>query len=1385
MVYNRQPRIQQPRPGGTVKLPDAPAIPAKQESSPWISVGLPLAGIVIMVVAMLIFSQTSGSINWQMLMFTPIMLIGTLSGFLLTRSQKKKVQKEIETSRERFRQELSQADQELSGMKQAEETIRKTTDPSLEECLQRARSRDPRLGERRPEDADFLNLRLGLGKALVNFNIEKPQRQPNEEFEKELDFVDLLHKKYSRIDNAPILARFTQSGSAGISGRRVDVLETARALIVQACTHHWFDEVKIAVAVTPDSMAEWSWVSLLPHYHNRFQVDKVEKQDFGNLPFTSLLTRLEDELHKREQSVIAQKAVHSDGQQPGSLVPLPRLMIVFDYLPLGFSHPAIQLLLEKGKSLGVHGIFLTDMETHIPGECGISIKREVGAIRYNEIGARGYHRECNPDSFPRAEAEQFAKALALVPWPKHEQKFQAPETITFLEMFGKNRVEELPVRDWWNGKSPYGYMRAPIGAISATSNLIFDLNETDEAHGPHGLLGGMTGSGKSEVLKAIILSLAVTNHPYDLNFALIDFKGGAAFNELRKLPHTVGVMTDIESNATYAERVIHSLEGELIRRKVVIEEAREAFHFDRAHIDDYRKVPVRKPLPRLVIIFDEFAEFKQRNPESSKKLISISRQGRSLGVHLILATQNISAAVDPEIMQNSKFKICLKVAEPQDSMQMVGIPDAINLTRGRGYFAANNRLLFQSGYSGASYEVADKRTEPAKADSKLPFAFKPLMQTSIESKDRATFSGKTTQATAVINYINDEFEKLGLKKPPPVWAEPLSERLYLPDVLSKAIYGGWNRETWEPVHEWEASQKGTGDLILPIFGLLDQPKMQKQVPIQLNEEQGGNLMVFGSAGSGKSTLLRSIVTSLALTYSPRKVQAYILDYGGQSMLKALEAFPHVGAVVTRLEAERTERLIQLIRTEVNRRNNSMRDLRVDNWLDHNAKCGKVEQFPALFLIIDNFRDFKQSFESEFISDVTRLISGAQASGLFLVIASSLQSDIPNELFSNINQRVTFIQADKSEYFRLVGSPTDAKLAEDASKGLRPGRGLSKGEPPEEFQTALPCYGENDKEQTENLIELAEDMHAKWKSELPKPVKTLPYLATQPPETLHPGDNNFVSPIGLDFVSLQPVGMSLLNDGPTFLIGGVTRQCGKTTLLRTWLLGLAKMYTKSQLEVVIIDFHARTLTSLRHLPTVKSYVGNKLGLDEVLDTLLAEVERRQGETEQIYMSDPDNFDIKNVLALWAHILVVIDDYDRFSQSMGGPAEKLVDLVQRGQDCGISFIITGKLTDLPNSYIDKFIDRVKKSGCGVLLGGTEGIDEYNNTRRPTGSVPMGLPAGRGYIISRGQANMIQALAYWNENENPEDALRRWLKALKPATSTPTAIEQLESETTSDSD
>lgn len=1364
MVFNRQPRIQTPRPSRVVKLSPAPMVSAKQDSPVWISIGLPLAGILVMIIGMLVYSFFSKSSSpWGMLLFTPIMLISSLSSYLMIRNQKKKREEEVEVARNRYRQELVQQEAVLKNLKRTEEIIRNTTDPGLIDCLERAKKRDPRLGERRPEDGDFLNLRLGLGKALVNFPIERPEPQVSDDFPKELEFMEIIYRRYSRIDSAPIMARLGYCGSAGISGRREEVLDTARSLIVHACTHHWFDEVKIAVAVTPSSINEWSWTYHLPHYHSGFKVNKVSEDSHNRLPLPGLLSRLEEELQQREQSVIAQKMVNKDGQKGNALIPLPRLLVFFDYLPVNFSHPAIQLLLGKGPSLGVIGIFLTDNETHIPGECGITIKREHAALRYDEVGVRGYHRECFPDSISRPDAELFAQALATVPWPKNEQNFQPPETITFLEMYGVKRVEELKITEWWNGNSPYGYMRAPIGALSGSSQLIFDLNDKDGAHGPHGLLGGMTGSGKSEVLKAIILSLAVTHHPYDLNFALIDFKGGAAFNELSKLPHTVGVVTDIESNATFAERVIKSLTGEIERRKIVLEEARSAFGFGRSHIDEYRELPVRRPLPRLVVIFDEFAEFKQRNPEQSKKLISIARQGRSLGVHLILATQNISAAVDPEILQNSNFRICLKVAEPQDSIQMVGIPDAVNLTRGRGYFASNTRLLYQSAFSGALYEAHTESTNFKKIPN-IPFTHRPLPSSNIMTKDRSSFSGKKTEVSAVIDYINQQSEKLGLKKPSSVWVDPLPERLYLPDVMKKAFSGGWDGEKWQEVKEWDSVRAQDRQLILPVFGLLDQPARQRQIPIQIDEAQGGNLMVFGSAGSGKSTLLRTIVTSIAMSCTPRQAQAYILDYGGQSSLKVLEAFPHVGAVVTRLETERTERLVQLIRSELQRRNRAMRELRVDNWEDYNNNCEPSEKFPALFLIIDNFRDFKQSFEHEFINEVTRLLSGAQSAGLFLIVATSLQSDVPSDLFANINQRVTFIQAVQSEYYQIVGFPSDDKLAEDASKGLRPGRGMSRATPPEEFQAALPTYGDNDKEQTENLIQLAETMRSKWKGDLPKPVETLPYLATLHPSDVYPGANTYISNIGLDFVELQPIGFSLVNDGPTFLIGGVTRQCGKTSLIRTWLLGLSKSYRPDQLKVALIDFHTRTLAPLRHLPIVSHYVGNKVGMDELTDYLVNEVEKRQEDIEITYMNDPDTFDIHEVQKLWPHILVVIDDYDRFFQAIGSPSDQLIEVVQHGSDCGISFIISGKLSDLPNSYSDRFIDRVKKSGCGVILGGTEGIDEFNNTRRPVGSVPIGLPPGRGYMISRGQASMIQSMAYWNENEDQDDAISRWVKVLQ---------------------
>jgi len=1356
MPFNRPPRLQTPLPKDIIKIPEPPTIPSKPDNANWLTVLMPLGAVLLSVVLMLTLMNKSGS-ALSYLIFIPIMLVSYLAAMFTTRAQKKNYIKKVEEGRVAFRESLHEVQKQLADIQKREKELRLAVDPSPSECINRAQKENYHLGERRPEDPDFMHIRLGVGNTPASYVVNIAQKDKIEEFTKEFEYIDQMVTEYSQLRDTPILARFPVTGSIGIAGSRSETLGLARAIFSHLITHHWLSEVNVAAICKPSDRADWNWIVNIPHASPLMKEFVKAQKNITSEPDAKLMSNLEIELQRREQQVEVQKLVKKE-ITPGQLIPvLPLLVVIFDYLPTSYNHPALNLLYKKGRALGVYGIFLTENSGSIPGECGAVIRCKDGRLTYNESGTTGYKRACVSDSLSLAQMEVLAHALSVVEWPTTDDTSQPPETITFLQLFGVSQVEDLPIESWWENQPPNGFLRAPIGRISSTSDMIFDLNDRDGAHGPHGLLGGMTGSGKSEVLKAIILALAVTHHPYDLNFALIDFKGGAAFNELARLPHTVGIVTDIESNATFAERVIQALSGEIERRKFVLESARNAFRFGRSHIDEYRNLPVRRPMPRLVIVFDEFAEFKQRNPVESKKLISIARQGRSLGVHLILATQNIDAAVDPEILQNSTFRICLKVSEPQDSMQMVGIPDAVNLSRGRAYFASNTRILYQSAFSGARYVSKYEVQQPNAVVRVWPDGKRETLDVPRLSNEQKKNESSSTEVSAVVEQIISVARKLHLKKTPAVWPDALAERLYLPNLLNKFLTGGWDGKDWNPCQKWGTSSE-TKELIFPMIGLGDMPSKQSQFSVQMDPTRGGHILVFGSAGSGKSTLLRTLVCSLALTQSPAESQVYILDYGGQSALKVLELFPHVGAVATRLESERAERLIQLIQSEMARRNNLLRSTHVDNWMDYNAIVPSEERLPAIYLVIDGFKDFKQAFENEFIESVSSMVSGGQAAGLYLVISASLQNDLPNDLFANINMRITFNQADPTEYYRIVGQPSEAKLLEDATKGVRPGRGVLRGNPPIEFQAALPTYGDTDKEQTSNLMVLAEQMRSAWKGLYPTPVRILPLLVrlSQPEEYVTVDTKPYYSMLGLDFEELAPVGFPLLEDGPTFLISSSSSQSGKTTLIHSWLIGLAERYSKQNLHVVLIDYHSRSLVKLQHLPIVQDYVGNRTALDHTLTSLLNEIEKRQKTMEKTYETNPEQFNQQTVLEKWPHVLVVIDDYDRYYQLNNGENPQLTECVQRGGELGFSFIIACNISDLPNSYSDHFVERFRKYGCGVLLGGVEGIDEFNNTRRPLGSQGYGLPPGRGFLIKRGKTCLFQAAAFWQKDQSPSAGL-----------------------------
>lgn len=1366
MSFNRPPRIQKSLPKDEVEIPTPPTLPSKPGAFDRTTIFLSLGAIIITIIFVMLISG-GGTAGFGYLIFLPLMLVSYMGTWFTSRSAKKRYDQELARAKQEYNEALVGTERNLRSLQGLQRQIMLDVNPDLNECTRRVNIQDRRIGERRPEDSDFLCPRLGLGSLNANITLVKVDpKGRTAELKEEYIIADGLFQKFSTVIDAPLTLNFQKTGSIGIAGQPKDIRDIIRALIAQVAAHHWYTEVEIA-AIGEDNRiwSEWDWMHHLPHATNLVEWRGSQSSDYKEARI-QFMTSLEKLLQSREEIIEADYDERAKGLSNKEFI-LPQVLIVFDQLSTTYNHPALSLLFQKGRELGVYGIFLAANVKDIPGGCGATIQARDNKWIYEETGAGGDSIRCDrPDIMNMKQAEELARKLGAISWNQVADLSRPPARLGFLELFGFSKLEELPVESWWENGSPYEYLKVPIGRISEKAPLIFDLSDKDGAHGPHGVIGGITGSGKSEVLKTIILGLALTHHPYDLNFALVDYKGGAAFNELLHLPHTVGVVTDIETHASYAERVILALSGEIEHRKKVLEEARSSFGLGRTHIDEYRKLPVKRLLPRLVIIFDEFAEFKQRHPEESRRLISIARLGRSLGIHLILATQNIQAAIDPEILQNATFRICLRVSDPQDSLQMIGIRDAVALPRGRAYFAAQTRHLFQVAYSGGPYRFSTHETIPL--SKMLPDGIQPL-------------ATERTESQVIAERLVYAAENLNIRKPPAIWPDPLPERLHLPNLLQENVEGGWDDRT----SKWKQSRSrnveaSSDSAVYPIIGLCDQPAQQRQSILQVDPSRGeGHLLIFGSSKTGKSTLLRTFVSSLAHTKAPNEAWVYILDFGGQSALKVLEGFPHVGDVITRFELERAQRLIEFIHARIAERNELFRKASIDSLADYNANMkDKQQRLSMIYLIIDGFSNLKRTFlntpgGTELVASITSLVSGGLAAGIHLVIASNLPSDLPQDLFGNINLRMTMHQADHRTYFEIVGQPSEAKIKEDIGRMPVPGHGLLRGSPPLEFQAALPVRGVSDSEQFAGLKTLGDKMTTAWKNQhgqLPPAIGSLPLLITLPePDNKRSAASlsrrPIFLPLGKDYETLAEVGFSLDRDGPSFLLAGSTPRSGKTTLLTTWLVGLSERYAKKDIHIYLLDFHSRNLSALRRLSLMEKYVGIKAELEPTLDQLEKEIKRRAELTEKVYEKIPDLFDSAKTLESLPQILVAIDGYELFSSKIDdNEKRKLASCLVNGEEYGLAFIVAGDLSKLPSEFGGvgpSFIQRMKQQGCGILLGGSEGVENFNNARIPPFQRATNLPPGRGYLIQRGQGKMFQAYVYWSESDDPMLALTKRLK------------------------
>lgn len=1366
-MFNRPPRIQDPLPDDLVKIPGPPPLPNSPGGFSWLTIGLPVLATVLSVVLMLSISGLAAAGSF--LIFIPVMLATYLASGLAYWLQRRDYTRSVIKAQESYTTDLRKIEAQLDKLKQKEELLRRQNDPDFQTCLQAAERQDSSLGERRPGDRDFLAVRLGSSDLPASFHIEPPSLNPRPiEFQNQFEKIEQMLAAYGKVQHVPFIVPLQKIGSLGLAGPRVHTNAITRQMLCQLATHHWPSELEFIVIANAGELKNWKWIVDFPHSREWWFYENEIIQGEVN-PYLPILVKLEAELRKREH--LTRTEGLTDNKEPTKLVRIPQLIVIIDQLDNVASNPALTLLLQMGKSLGVHGIFLEEASREIPSECGAILDLDFGQhpikLNYLETGVDGLKGTCQPDETSPEEASKLAHALGRISWLLPEDASQPPFKVSFLDMLGMNSLSELDLETWWSGKQPYGYLCAPIGKTSRDADLVFDLNDREGANGPHGLIGGMSGSGKSELLRTIILSFALLHHPNELNFALIDFKGGAAFNDLIKLPHTVGVVTDLENHANYAERIILSLTSELGRREQIIGFAQQQYDLPRAHIDDYRLIEGQPTLPRLLIIFDEFAEFKQKHPEESKALIGIARKGRSLGMHLILATQNLRAAVDDQVRQNSNFLIALRVSEPADSSELIGSPDAAFLTRGRAFLRTTRTILFQIAYSGSAYRgtlLPDDAIVRIHPNNRRQVLY-PLNWNSVSIGDQKA----KTEAQAIVETIQATSNHLRLPEPRAVWQNALPTRVYLLETLTLQ-----RRISWDGTR-WNGRQPGP----VLFLGLLDDPANQEQRALQFKpSEEGGHLIIFGSPGSGKSTMLRTVVTCLALSLSPSQVNIYIADLAGRPAMKIFERLPHVRAVVTHFERERLERLIRVLHAQIKERTQLLHLAQADDWIAYNQKAINEDlQLASIFVLIDDFGALKR-IDPELVKEFATLANAGRSLGIYFVITANTDSDLSTDLFNMIPIKLSFFQAQRNTFNTLVGYIPDARIEAEFGTRIKPGRGLVRSNPPLFFQAFLPSNGKDDQEQLQKLNLMIAEMGAHWNTN----TLDAPQVATLRQEILLseilgssenraiPFNPPFVEAdgssleiaLGQSYDTLDTASINLGQDGHLFLISAINPRLGKTTALVTWALALAEYYAPAQIQFVFVNFERRFRT-LKNLPHTREYLDGNSRLESGFQDLQNEIQRRRERSREIN-SIPDDEDM---VTDWRQpgIVIFIDDYPDFVEDFtDNEKAQFLSAFNDLKDLGIYLVLAGDLSELPTDYQDSLMKKVRAQGSGILFSPRDGIDQYKNAKLPYTGIQSLFGPGRGFLIKRGQPQLVQVANYVRANETTKDALSSWVMRLK---------------------
>ncbi|MFD3718217.1 type VII secretion protein EccCa [Streptomyces sp. NPDC058674] len=1184
-----------------------------------------------------------------------------------------------------------------------------------------------RLWERRVGDPDFGQARLGLGAQRLSTPLVAPDTAPVDELEPlTAGAMQRFLRVHSSLDGLPVAVSVRAFHHVAVGGDPESARGTARALVAQLVTLHSPEDLVVGVVAAPGAVAAWDWTKWLPHTQVPGQVDGAgTKRLFGD-DLAELEALLAPRLEGRSRF----------SREASPVLDQPHVVLVLDSdAARGGSVPPDSVF---AAAEGLQGVTVVEVvagevddsprfagETPLRG--GLSVVVRPGRLRLDSGAGIAY--EGVPDTLSLPAAEALARQLAPLRTGGGDDDEPLLANLDFTDLLNLGDAAAVDVARTWRPRSAGERLRVPIGVGEDGAPVMLDLKEAaQEGMGPHGLCVGATGSGKSELLRTLVLGLAVTHTSETLNFVLADFKGGATFTGMGQMPHVAAVITNLADDLTLVDRMGDSIRGELQRRQELL---RSAGNY--ANIHDYEKARAAgaplEPLASLVLVIDEFSELLTAKPDFIDMFIQIGRIGRSLGVHLLLASQRLEEGKLRGLDTYLSYRIGLRTFSAAESRTAIGVPDAYHLPSvpGSGYlkFGTDEMTRFKAAYVSGAYRSGG----PDLSVGLFPVERRPALFTAAPvpvvyaAPDPAYPAARSSGdgdalADTVLDVIVGRLEGQGVPAHQ-VWLPPLDQAPPLDQLLPAPA----------PSAERGLHAQGytrPGGLVVPL-GLIDKPfEQRREVLYRDFSGAAGHMMVVGGPRSGKSTLMRTLIASFALTHTPREVQFYGLDFGGGSLSSVAE-LPHVGGIASRLDPERVRRTVAEVGGILNRREEFFRSNGIDSIGTYRRRraAGDLpgEPWGDVFLVIDGWGTFRGEYEG-LEQVVTDIASRGLGYGIHVVITAARYMEVRAALKDQMLGRLELRLGD------VMDSEFDRKVAANVPTGM-PGR----GQVPEKlhFLAALPRIDGSHEagDLSEATAAFVDAVKRNWGGQAAPGVRLLPRLLHSdrlPRGGEHPGRG---IAIGIDETDLEPVFVDFESD-PFLLVFGES-ESGKTNLLRLIARQIAERYTPDQARLVVGDYRRGLLGALpeEHL---LEYAPMASSLQMHMEALGGVFARRQPPADVTPQQLRDR-------SWWTgpDVFIVIDDFDLVATSQGNPLAPLVDFLPFARDTGVRFVIARSSAGASRSMYEPFMQRIKELGAqGVVLSGDPSEGDLVGTVRPR---PM--PPGRAYFVSRKRGTSLVQL------------------------------------------